>query len=198
MEKGIAFFDFDGTITKKDTLLEFIKFSKGTASFYAGFLLYSPFLVAYKLKIITNQKAKEKVLKHFFGGMPVPEFNQYCQKFSDTILSNLVRPGAIEEIKKLQSQGIKIVIVSASPENWIRQWADKCNAELIATELEIQDNKLTGNIKGINCHGDEKVCRIKNDFDLSGYSTIYAYGDSSGDKPMLSLAQHAFMKPFRQ
>ena len=39
MNKGIAFFDFDGTITTKDTLLEFIKYSRGTMSFYWGFLL---------------------------------------------------------------------------------------------------------------------------------------------------------------
>ena len=58
VKKGIAFFDFDGTITTKDTLLEFIKFSKGNLLFYAGFLLNLHFLVAYKLKIISNQAAK--------------------------------------------------------------------------------------------------------------------------------------------
>jgi hypothetical protein len=62
----LLFFDFDGTITTKDTLLEFIKFSKGKLNFLSGFLIYSPFLVAYKLGIISNQSAKEKVLATFF------------------------------------------------------------------------------------------------------------------------------------
>ena len=68
MKKGIAFFDFDGTITKKDTLLEVIKFQKGTLAFYTGFFLLSPYLVAMKMKILSNQMVKEKVLKYFFGG----------------------------------------------------------------------------------------------------------------------------------
>jgi phosphatidylglycerophosphatase C len=33
MKKEIAFFDFDGTITTKDTYLEFIKFSKAPCVF---------------------------------------------------------------------------------------------------------------------------------------------------------------------
>ena len=54
MKKAIAFFDFDGTITTKDTLLEFIRFSKGRFRFYLGFLLYSPYLIAYKIKLIAG------------------------------------------------------------------------------------------------------------------------------------------------
>lgn len=41
----IAVFDFDGTVTTKDTLLEFIKFVRGPVSFYAGFLRYAPQLL---------------------------------------------------------------------------------------------------------------------------------------------------------
>ena len=77
MNGRIAFFDFDGTITTKDTLLEFIKFYKGKYQFYLGFLVYSPFLVAYKLKIIPNYVAKQKVLQYFFSifqSVPVSSF----------------------------------------------------------------------------------------------------------------------------
>ena len=66
--KKIAFFDFDGTITTHDTLLEFIRFCKGSAGLYAGFLCKSPWIVAHKAKIISNQSAKEQVLRFFFRG----------------------------------------------------------------------------------------------------------------------------------
>lgn len=82
MKKGIAFFDFDGTLTTKDTLLEFIKYCKGNNAFYAGFLINSPFLLAYKLKIISNQAAKEKVLQHFFKNTSVDSFGLLCEKFA--------------------------------------------------------------------------------------------------------------------
>lgn len=193
----IAFFDFDGTITTKDTLLEFIKFAKGTMAFYAGFLLYSPFLVAYKLKIISNQSAKEKVLAFFFKNMPVPRFEEKCLAFAQQVLPALLRPKALEEIKRLQSQGVQVVIVSALLENWIRSWTSQIQAALIATRLQTANGVLTGKIFEQNCHGDEKVRRIETNYRLSDYSCIYTYGDTSGDKPMLALGTHQHYKPFR-
>ena len=195
--KKIAFFDFDGTITTKDTLLEFIKFCQGTGRFYAGFLLNSPYLVAYKLKLISNQTAKEKVLGFFFRNMPAAQFEEYCQQFATQVIPGLIRPGALDEIKKLQQNGGQVIIVSASPENWVHKWCDSIGAQTIATRLVIQQGKLTGKIEGINCHGEEKVRRIQQAFNLSEFQEIYAYGDTSGDKPMLRIATYSHMKPFR-
>lgn len=195
--KSIAFFDFDGTITTKDTLLEFIKFCKGKLNFYKGFLLNSPYLVAYKAGIITNQKAKEKVLAYFFKNITVAEFSRLSEQFTQTILPGLIRPKALEEIARLKQQGTEIVIVSASPENWIKPWATKMGLDLIATNLVVNQDKLTGIINGNNCYGEEKVNRINQLYNISSYETIYAYGDSSGDRPMLSLANKPFYKPFR-
>ena len=62
----IAIFDFDGTVTTKDTLLEFIKFVRGPVSFYAGFLRYAPQLLAYKLGLYPNWKVKQQIFSHFF------------------------------------------------------------------------------------------------------------------------------------
>jgi phosphatidylglycerophosphatase C len=201
----IAFFDFDGTVTTKDTLLEFIRFSKGTVPFYLGFALNSPWLVAYRVKLISNQAAKERILAWFFRNTPLSEFQEACDRFAAQVIPGLIRPKALDEIGKLQEKGFSIVIVSASPENWLRNWTETIQASLIATRLETKPGKetpeketrLTGKIVGHNCHGKEKVRRIGEAFDLNNFNEIYAYGDSSGDKPMLALAHHAFMKPFR-
>jgi HAD superfamily hydrolase (TIGR01490 family) len=197
VKKGIAFFDFDGTITTKDTLLEFIRFAKGSIPFYIGFLLNSPYLVAYKLKIISNQLAKEKVLRFFFQNTPLETFRQLCADFTDKEIPKLLRPKAIEEIYKLKKQGYVVVIVSASPENWISTWAKALDVELIASQLEIKAGMVTGKIIGKNCHGEEKVRRIMEKYVVSDYDDIYAYGDTSGDRPMLKLAKNSFYRPFR-
>jgi HAD superfamily hydrolase (TIGR01490 family) len=196
----IAFFDFDGTITTKDTLLEFIKHSKGIARFYLGFLLNSPWLIAYKAKLISNQKAKERVLRFFFRHTPLDQFEKYCETFSRTILPTLIRPKALVEITKLKAAGASVVIVSASPENWIRGWAGSNEVTLLATRLETTtDNppRLTGKIVDANCHGDEKVRRIKEAYSLDDYREVYTYGDTGGDRPMLRLGTASFYKPFR-
>ncbi len=197
MSRSIAFFDFDGTITTKDTLLEIFKYRHGKAKFYFGFLLNSPFLVAYKAGVISNQLAKERTLQFFFGGMKEADFNTFCEQFAAEAIPSLIREKALKEIDKLKRAGAEVVIVSASPENWLRPWCASLNLPLLATRLEVNKEKITGKIKGNNCHGEEKVRRIREAYDLSQYNSIYCYGDTSGDKPMLALATHSFYQPFR-
>lgn len=204
MNQKIAFFDFDGTITTKDTLLEFIKFSRGSFRFYLGFILNGPWLIAYKLKLISNQKAKERILQFFFRNTPVDLFEQQCERFSREILPELIRPKALREITRLKESGATVVIVSASPANWIREWSEKMEAALLATQLETTPGnkgaaslRLTGKIFEVNCHGEEKVRRIKEAYALEEYNQIYTYGDTGGDVPMLKLGTTSFYKPFR-
>lgn len=197
MNNRIAFFDFDGTITTKDTLLEFIKFYRGPFRFYLGFFMYAPFLLAYKLKIIPNWVAKQKVLQFFFGGETIGSFQKQCEEFAAHKLPALLRPKALAEIKKLQAAGSTVVVVSASAENWIRPWAVQNSLHLMGTRLAMQDGKITGKLDGPNCYGNEKVHRIKEKFDLADYKEIYCYGDTSGDKPMLAIGTKTFYKPFR-
>jgi HAD-superfamily subfamily IB hydrolase, TIGR01490 len=195
--RKIAFFDFDGTITKKDTLLEFIKFQKGRLAFYIGFILHAPWLIAYKLKLFPNDLAKQKILSYFFAGIPERVFQEKCDLFADRIIPGLIRPGALEEIGRLRALDFEIVIISASAGNWIRNWTNSLSLQLIATRLEVKDGLITGRIEGRNCHGDQKVVRIRKQWKLAEYEEIFAYGDSSGDKPMLALATKSFYKPFR-
>jgi len=202
VKQRIAFFDFDGTITTKDTLLEFIRFGRGKIRFAVGFLLNTPWLVAMKLKLISNQAAKQRVLSYFFGKRSLASFSRQCDEFAREVLPHLIRPKALAEIHRLKETGATVVIVSASPENWITLWAEQTGADLIATRLgvftdEKGETRLTGRIEGANCYGEEKVNRIHQRFVLPDYTEIYTYGDTSGDKPMLRLGTASFFKPFR-
>ncbi|MES1217301.1 MAG: HAD family hydrolase [Bacteroidota bacterium] len=197
MKKNIAFFDFDGTITTRDTLFEIIKFQKGAWSFYLGFARNLPVLFFYKLGLVSNQIAKEAILKYFFAGMSVSDFQKQCDRFSDEILPHFIRPKAIDEINRLKKTGTEIVIVSASPANWICKWSKTIGAVLIATDLQVDQEKITGKIENKNCHGEEKVRRIREVFNLDEFYEILCYGDSKADKPMLSLGTSSFYKPFQ-
>lgn len=197
MNRVVAFFDFDGTVTNKDSLLEFIRFVKGDTMFYFGFALHAPALALYKLKVISNQKAKEMMLKFFFGGMNADQFQEHCNLFIREKLPSLIRPKALLEINKLKEAGAEVVIVSASPENWLRGWCDQQHITCVATKLVLANDRITGKINGLNCHGEEKVRRINSEFNLSDYSYVYAYGDTPGDRHMLALANYKFYKPFR-
>lgn len=195
--KKIAFFDFDGTITTKDTLLEIIKFQKGRTSFYFGFILHAPWLIAYKLNWLSNNLAKQKILTYFFAGMNEQVFQEKCDLFAEKIIPGIVRPGALSEINVLRSRDFEIVVVSASAGNWIRKWSESLSLELIATKLEVKNGLITGKIEGENNHGVQKAANIHEHWNLNEYEEIYAFGDSSGDKHMMDLATKSFYKPFR-
>jgi len=195
--RNLALFDFDGTITTKDTLVEFIKYAVGSKNYYLGLLKLSPMLLAYTLKFIPNHKAKEQLIAHFFQDWESQKFQAIAKKYALEEIDTITRPQAIEQIRSHQEKGDKVVIVSASIECWIDAWAKQYGIELIATRLEHQDNRVTGKFATKNCYGIEKVNRIKKSLRLKEYQTITAYGDSSGDKEMLALSHNAYYKPFR-
>jgi phosphatidylglycerophosphatase C len=197
VKKRLVLFDFDGTITTKDTLLEFIRFYHGNSKFIGGFAASSPWLLMMKLKLYPNFKAKQRVLQWFFAGEDQETFNRKCLEFSDKIIPSLIRPKALEEIRNHRGVNSTIVVISASAENWVRPWCEQNQLECLATKLEVADGKLTGRLSGLNCYGAEKERRIKECYKLTDYDEIYAYGDSRGDLEMLALAQTQHYKPFR-
>ena len=102
----------------------------------------------------------------------------------------------MEKIKWHQSQNHKVVIVSASIECWLKKWCQSNSIDLISTRLEFINGKLTGKLATKNCHGIEKVKRIKERYDLNDFDYIYAYGDSASDKEMLELSDQPYYKIF--
>lgn len=196
--KAIAFFDFDGTITHRDTLAAYLIFAKGRFSYYKGLGLLSPMLVAYKAGLINNQRAKEILLAYFLKDMDVSEFNESCSRFNRQVMPSLIRPGAMNQIRNFKERGVEVVVVSASPENWVAPWCSQTGLKCIASVMQVHNGRLTGRLEGFNCHGHEKVNRIRACYDLSLYQQVYAFGDTSGDLPMLELATEKHYRPFRK
>lgn len=197
MKKKLVLFDFDGTITTKDSLLEFLLFYKGTFRFLWGMVVLSPIIISYLLKLIPNWKGKQMVLKYFLSGESLDVFNARCRTFAEQKLPNLIRPGALQAIAEYIKEGAVVAVVSASAENWVGPWCEKNGLICVATQLEVEHGTVTGNLCGPNCYGPEKVKRIKKQFLLSDFDRIIAYGDSSGDREMFALAHQYYYKPFR-
>ena len=183
-------FDFDGTLTTRDTLIEFIRYACGTARFLLGFLLYSPLLVMMKLRLYSNGKAKQKVFAHFFKGMTIEAFNTLCQDFASTH-RHLLRLEVVSQLEQALSEGAEVLIVSASIDNWVQPFFPK--VKVLGTQIEVIDGRLTGRFLTPNCYGQEKVRRILTLHpDRSAYH-LTAYGDSRGDRKMLAFADEAHM-----
>ena len=218
MKKKLYCFDFDGTLTTSDTLLEFIRYAKGTSRFLMVFLMYSPLLVLMKLHLFPNWKAKQLIFAHLFAGMRIEKFDALCRGFAEES-QHLLRPKGITLVHEALVAGAKVFIVSASIDNWVRPFFKVRGLDgvrVLGTQIEVIDGRLTGKFKSNNCYGEEKVRRITEALSAPPSATspastsspasapfvrsqyeIEAFGDSRGDKEMLAFADKGHYKPFR-
>lgn len=192
----LALFDFDGTITNKDSLLHFTAYANGKASLYAGMIILFPILILNKAGLISAQYTKNRFLHFFFRNRDAEEFKKLCKNYAVTELKTIIRKSAFEKLDWHKQQGHRIVIVSASPENYIQPWCDALAIECIATKLLINKQFLKAEIDGLNCNAEEKKRRIQAVINTSDYEEIYGYGDTKGDKAMLSLCTKIFYQYF--
>lgn len=192
----IAFFDFDGTLTTGDTLMPYLKFVVGKPKFYWYLVLVIPILIAYILKLIRNDIAKQMVLKRYLAGYSIGELYQKGELFSKQVIPKMLRDEGIQKLKWHQDQGHSCVLVSASFDVWLEPWA-KANGfvDILTTKLETKDGVVTGSISGNNCYGYEKVRRIESWLQIGNrtLSYTYGYGDTAGDIPMLNGVRDGYI-----
>jgi HAD superfamily hydrolase (TIGR01490 family) len=195
MSRELALFDFDGTLTTKDTMFVFLRHVVGPVRLLLGLWLLSPVLVAMKLGLVENAKAKGMLLKLLLGGRSREALEAAARSFVP-VVDPLIRPAGREKLRWHQAEGHEVRIVSASLDLWVGPWAEANGVKLLATPTAWRDGRFAG-LGGTNCNHDEKVRRVDADLDRSAFDVVHAYGDTSGDKPMLAIAQHTHFRPFR-
>lgn len=195
-QKVIAAFDFDGTIIKRDSLPLFIRHAVSFRKLLYGSLMMSPFLILFKLRLMRNDLAKERLFRIFLKGLKISQLSHITTGFAE-VIDKVVDPAAIDKIKWHQSMNHEVIIVSASAEEWIRPWANRYGINtILATCLESNDGTLTGRFNTNNCHGPEKVRRLLAQYPDRKEYILYAYGDSRGDRELLEMADHSFYRSF--
>lgn len=191
-------FDFDGTLTKKDTFLAFIEYAKGYGKTFWGFFLFSPILILMKLRLFPNWKAKQMVFSWFFKGMNINEFNQICHEFADRNQC-IIRTGGWDTIRKALANGEQVIIITASIENWVKPFFKEFGNQIKVegTKIDVRINQITGQFLTQNCYGVEKTKRLKEVFPYRQAYELIAFGDSDGDRYLLNEADESHYKPFR-
>lgn len=192
----VAAFDFDGTLTYRDTLFPFLMHSAGPARFAGHVLGLIPTLAGYGLGVIPNDIAKQRVLARFFAGTHIDTLRDKAEHFAEHELPGLIRPEAARRFDWHKQQGHRCIVISASLELYVRHWAQQAGFDdVLASRLEtMADGRVTGNLMGKNCFGAEKVRRLEELLGARSGYTLYAYGDSRGDKELLSCADHAYFQ----
>ncbi|GGX61200.1 hypothetical protein GCM10011309_08870 [Litorimonas cladophorae] len=203
-EHGIIVFDFDGTITTRDTFALFLRYYAGPFGWAGNILRLLPTFAAYKLGGIDRHAVKKAVVKRFFTGKSAKDVDNRAADFARDVIPGLIRPAALQHINaKLADKNYgpeSLYICSASIGPYLRYWAGSCGIQanhVMATELAVKDDRITGELDGYNVWGANKVRRILDQFAPHTVSILEAYGDTRGDQEMLHAAKASFFRPFR-
>ena len=183
----VAAFDFDGTITKRDTLLPFLRLVVGRVAVARAIAMTVPAFVAAARNRDRRDAAKETLLRRCLAGLPVERAERAASEYASRIE---LRDDVLRMLREHLTKGDQVVIVSASPAVYVRVAAARLGAhDVVATELEVRDGVLSGRYAGGNCRAEEKGRRLAEW--LEGRDVeLHAYGNSVDDEPMLALADH--------
>src|SRR5207248_701156 len=186
-ERTVAVFDFDGTLTRRDTLLPFLRRTRGASR-------TSMALLATSLSMVRDRdRAKEAFLHRLLVGQDVEELRAAAEVFADVVIKRGLRSSVLERVQWHTAEDHELVIVTASPELYVSPIGERLGFDaVLGTRLETDGNgRLTGRLQGRNCRGTEKVERLRAWLG-DGEVTLYAYGDSSGDRQLWESADHAY------
>ena len=193
--KKLYLFDFDGTLTYKDTMFLFLKFYN-PAKYSIQFLKHVPLFLLLKLKLANAEAVKKSFISSMLKGESRYNIEKKAKLFFEENYPSLIRENALDFINNIDVENTESYIVSASLDIWVKPFAEKFNMTLVATNAEFVDDIFTGKFIGKNCNKDEKVCRIEAELGDKKFDKIIAFGDTSGDKPMFKFANESHYRFF--
>ena len=193
--KKLYLFDFDGTLTYKDTMFLFLKFYN-PAKYSFQFLKHVPLFVLLKVKLASAEAVKKSFISSILKGESKYQIEKKAKLFFEENYPSLFRENALDFINNINRENTESYIVSASLDIWVKPFAEKFDMTLLATKAEFKDDIFTGKFVGKNCNKDEKVCRIEAELGDKKYDKIIAFGDTSGDKAMFKFANESHYRFF--
>lgn len=190
----VAAFDFDGTISYRDTLVPFMIFTKGWLAFLWAVMRQLPALFLYLIGYMNRQTIKERFLTQLYRNTTETQLREWGLRYAREKLPSKIRPKALERIRWHQQQGHRCVIVSANLDIYLDFWAELMGFEKNLSTIVAFDHsgKATGRLVGANCWGREKKMRLENYLGPRAGYLLYAYGDSPGDYDLLKMADYPF------
>ncbi len=181
-QQPFALFDFDGTLIKGDSIIQYVRFShqEKLLSLW-GVLKILCYGLFYKLHIVSDEKSKTKTLS-FIYKLPAEKRKLHDQKFAKSMYDSMYKEG-LALLEYYKKKGYTVLLVSASTQNYMQYLENFLNVPVLSTPVDEQ-----GTVHH-NCKGIEKLIRIENylkqnNVEMDKQKSV-AYGDTKSDLPML-------------
>ncbi|WP_394002342.1 HAD family hydrolase [Luteimonas sp. WGS1318] len=189
--RDLALFDFDGTITTRETFPDFIRHAIPPRRRALGTALFAPLVIGYKLKLVPVHALRAALVRYAFKNVPLAEVEAAGASLAADLLPTLVRPEIQARIDWHRARGDTVVVVSGGFDVYLAPWCRAQGLDWICSSLAAREGVLTGHYAGAQCVADEKARRVRERYDLAGYRAVHAYGDTHEDHALLALADHA-------
>ena len=182
--KTAAFFDVDGTLVKRDSLLPFIAYCVGWPRALVTFVkaLLRPLPGQADLK----GAVKAAWLINALAGVPLATAEAAARRVTKW---RVWKEPAYSALLKHKRNGASIIIATGALSLYVPYLLEGLPLDVtIATEMEVVDGKLTGRMTDGNCVRAEKARRVDAYIKTHGpFARTYGYGNAPSDLPMLAL-----------
>lgn len=196
--RRIAAFDFDGTLSRRDTLVPFLAMASGRRRFaqVCGRLGLAGARRSVDLR--DRDDVKQQLLRELFVGRDEEELRRLGARYARDLLSDQLRPDVLSRLEDHRRAGHEVLFVSASLVYYLEPLADLLGVcAVLAVEPAQLDGRLTGELVRPNVRAEQKALRLREwlgapaDGPVEG-TRLWGYGNSSGDHELLQMSDHAF------
>lgn len=191
--RRVAAFDFDGTLTPRDTLVPFLARLYGRWRLFAAAAAVGP---PWRLEAEIHRRdhAKAQLLRRLFAGDDPARVGAAGRAYA-TRLDAILVPAMRTRVEQHRQAGHELVAVSASLAAYLVPLLGEGLGfdEVIAVELAVgDDGRHTGEMARPNVRGPQKAVRLREWLAATGGGDVelWAYGNSSGDAELLAMADH--------
>jgi len=194
MQKKYALVDFDGTLCKGDSIIQLCQFAcKRKLCTRRQLLRGICAAIRFKLGRLTIEQAKQQALAWIKGRSEI-EMADFAQLFCREVLVPRFFPDGIAALQKEKANGATVLLITASPSFYLMPMKDILGVyDVIGTRMDVDPSGLYTSLVGDNCRGLQKALRLAEYLAAKGdrldYESSTAYGNSTGDLPMLELCQ---------
>ena len=190
----LALFDFDGTITDRETMPGFMRVAVRPLRMVVGQALLLPAILGYRAGLVSGVAVRAAICRFGFRRVPAHEVEAHGERFARDVLPGTLRPEAMARIAWHKARGDQVVVVSGGLDVYLRPWCQAHGVELLSSSLEQRDGRLTGRYRGKQCVRHEKARLVREHYHPARFSRVFAYGDTPEDRELLALAHEPYYR----
>lgn len=198
--RHVAAFDFDGTLTRRDTLIPFLMRVSGRTRFAQVCTQLGLLGARRRVDVRDRDELKIEMIRRLFVGRSEDHLRESGRLYARDLVANELDPGVLTRLELHRDAGHEVLFVSASLVYYLDPIAEQFGLRgVIAVEPAVDGDRLTGALTHPNVRAEQKAARLREW--MGGPATgpldgvdLWAYGNSSGDHALLELADHRYWR----